>query len=89
MTIYVLRIVLVFTVLGVLYLALLTYMRWHRRCVLHAEYDAGAAPSLTREDYIAKGLAAFERSWERKALYVVFLLPLVVGAILVGIAQIA
>ena len=71
-----------------MYVALDLYMRWDRRKTLEEEHAAGAAPGLTREDYIARGLAAYERSWQRKALYAIFLLPVVIGIILVTIAYI-
>ena len=55
--------------LALIYIALAVYMRWDRRRSLEEEHDEGAAPGLSREDYVAKGLAAYERSWEKKALY--------------------
>ena len=85
----VLRVVLVFAVLAAIYMGVSAYMRWDRRKVLEEEHDSGAAPTLTREDYVSKGLAEYERSWEKKALYGVFLIPLVVGVILVIIGSIA
>lgn len=87
MLIVTLRILLAFTVLTALYMALSLYVRWDRRRTLEEEYDAGAAPTLTREDYVAKGLAAYERSWARRALYGVYLIPLVVGLILIVLAE--
>ncbi|MEM1345384.1 MAG: hypothetical protein AAGI34_12500 [Pseudomonadota bacterium] len=82
MFIIVLRAVLVLVLLAAVYVGLAAFMRWQRQRTLEAEYAAGVEPALTREDYIAKGLAAYERSPERKALYAVFIVPLIVGAIL-------
>lgn len=87
MLVVTLRIILAFTVLTALYMAISIYMRWDRMVSLREEYDAGAAPNLTREDYVAKGLAKYERSWVRRALYGVFLIPLVVGLILIALAE--
>jgi len=87
MLIVTLRVLLVFAFLGLLYLALDAWLRRGRRRELEQEHSAGAAPQLTREDYVAKGLAAYERSWEKRVLYGIFALPLVVGLILVLIAQ--
>ncbi len=85
----VLRAVIVVGLLVAIYVALSAYMRWDRRKTLEEEHAAGAAPSLSREDYVAKGLAAYERSWEKKALYGVFLLPFLIGMILGIIALLA
>lgn len=85
----VLRVLLVFGLLFAIYLALDAYLRWDRRRTLETEHAAGASPTLTREDYVSKGLAEYERSWERKALYGVFALPVVVGLVLLAIAQLS
>lgn len=69
-----------------IYIALSLYMRWDKRRTLAEEHASGAAPGLSEEDYISKGLAAYERSWEKKALYGVFLLPVLVGMILGALA---
>lgn len=62
------------------------YMQWDRRRTLEEEHAAGEAPELTREDYVARGLAVYRRSWTRKALLGLFLLPPLIGMILVSIA---
>jgi hypothetical protein len=87
MFLVVLRVVILFAVLFAIYAGLVAYMRWDRRKTLEEEYAAGAGGPLTQEDYVSKGLAEYERSWERKALYGVFLVPVVVGAILIVLAQ--
>ena len=79
MFLVVLRVVLLFALLFAIYAGLAFYMRWDRRKTLEAEHAAGATTALTTEDYVAKGLAEYERSWERKLLYGVFLLPVVVA----------
>ena len=84
-----LRILAVFALLGAIYFAVDTWLRRTRRRELEEEHEAGAAPMLTREDYVSKGLADYERSWEKKALYGIFALPVVVGLILIAIAQLS
>jgi len=89
MFLVVLRLLIVFAVLAAIYVALVAYMRWDRRKTLEEEHAAGAGGSLTREDYVSKGLARYERSWERKLLYGVFAIPVVVGMILIVLAQLS
>jgi len=87
MIVVTLRVLIAFAVLVAVYFGLDAYLRWERRRRLEEEHAAGAAPSLTREDYISKGLAEYERSWEKKALYGIFALPVAVGLILIAIAS--
>ena len=77
-----LRVVLLFGLLTAIYAGLDVYMRWDRRKRLEEEHAAGAAPALSREDYVMRGLAEYERSWEKRALLGVFLLPVAIGIIL-------
>ncbi|MEM0944797.1 MAG: hypothetical protein AAGI70_12725 [Pseudomonadota bacterium] len=88
MYIIVLRLLIIFAVLLAIYIALAAYSRWSLRERLKSEHAAGAGGGLTSEDYVQKGLAVYERSWQRKALYAVFLLPGVTAVILVVIANI-
>lgn len=74
----VLRVVIMFGVLTLIYFGLVAYMRWDRVKTLEENHASGADGNLTREDFVAKGLAEYERSWERKALRGVFFLPLVI-----------
>lgn len=86
----IIRLLLVFGVITVFYIAVVAYQRWDTRRVLEQEHLAGADNSLSREDYVARGLARQERSFNRRALlYVVFLMPLAVGTILAGLALIS
>jgi hypothetical protein len=57
-------------------------MRWSRRKQLEDEYASEPGHSLTREDYVDKGLAAYERSLEKRLLPAVVCLPLLVIAAL-------
>lgn len=83
----VVRVLIAFAVLAAIYIGLDLYLRrvWRRR--LEEEHAVGADPALTREDYVSKGMSEYERSWEKKALYGVFALPVVVGLILLALAS--
>jgi hypothetical protein len=43
--------------------------------------------SLTREDYVARGLARYRRSWERKLLLGIYVVPFLIMAALLVLAQ--
>lgn len=79
MTVVVLRIVAMFAILFLFYVALVRYARWATARTLEDAYDAedgaSASRALTRDDYVARGLARYERSWQRKALVAVVVLP--------------
>ena len=82
MTFVVIRLALLFGFLTLVYIALNAYMRWDRLRTLDTEYDDGEGQGLTREDYVTRGLAEYERSWSKKALLGIFVLPLVlIGAL--------
>jgi len=83
----VMRFAILMGVLSAIYIALGWYMRWDRGRRLDAEYANGEGGALTREDYIAKGLAEYDRSWERKLLYGVFILPILAALALAMIAN--
>lgn len=86
MFLLVVRILMIFGFLSVMYIALVAYQRWDTRRTLESEHAAGAEPSLSREDYVARGLVRYERSFSRRALYAVFLLPVAIGSILAVLA---
>ena len=82
MTLILIRTALGFLVLTGIYVAIAAYMRWDRRLTLGEEFDAGAGQGLTREDYIDRGLARYERSWSKKALLGIFAVPFLILAII-------
>lgn len=79
--------VILFAILAAVYLALDVYMRWAKRRQLESEHAQGAGSALTREDYIDRGMAEYRRSWERRLLVGVFLVPLLVIALLAFLAD--
>lgn len=89
MALVVLRIVVFFAVLTAIYMALDWYMRTQRIRELESEHASGMGSSLSREDYVAKGLAVYSRSWQRKALLGIFAAPFIVILIIVALAAYA
>lgn len=78
----VLRLAILFGILGAIYIALSAYARYDARRRLQSEYAAGAGGGLSREDYVDKGMAVYERSWQKKLLYGVFIFPTAAVAVL-------
>ena len=72
----------IFALLYAIYYATDTYLRWETRRRLEERHDAGEASALTREDFVQKGLAEYERSAEKKALLAIFVVPPTIIAIL-------
>ncbi len=73
-------------VLTVIYWALLVYARSVRRVRLEKEYDEGSVDGDVRghrDDYIAQGMAAYERGLKRKLLWLVYILPVAAVVVLV------
>lgn len=86
MALIAIRIVMVVAFLAMIHAAVSAYMRWDRRRALEAEYDDGAGRGLTRDDYVSQGMMRYERSWSKRALLAIFLVPL---ALVVGLMLIA
>lgn len=70
--------------LAVIYWLLSIYSRSVERERLEKHYDAGGV-SGPRDDYIAQGLASYERSLKRRLIWLVFVIPTVVVFALVWI----
>lgn len=87
MFVIVLRLIVLFAILAGVYIALSIYLRWDRRKQLEEEHAEEGSTALSREDYVARGLARYERSWERRAIWGVFLVPIAVVVLLVLIAN--
>ena len=75
----VMRFAVLMGLLTAIYIALGWYMRWDRRRQLMNEHDSGEGKALTQEDYVAKGMAQYDRSWERKLLWGVYLIPILIA----------
>ena len=84
---WVFRLLILFAILTLVYVVLAQYSRWNRRKTLEAEYDASEIREGEREDYVADGMARYERSMSKRLLLGVFLIPLGIVAILLLLAN--
>ena len=82
----VMRLAILLAVLTAIYIALGWYMRWDRARRLESRHASGEGGALSREDFVAKGLAEYDRSWERKLLLGIFIVPILIA---VGLAFLA
>ena len=80
-------IVAMIAVLTAIYIVLDTYARRRRARELEAEYASRGSQALTREDFVQRGLAEYERSVPRKLILAVFAAPVVVFVGLVLLAN--
>ncbi len=80
------RFALAIGVLVAIHMALDRYLRHDLARRLAEEHAAGADPALSREDYVTRGLARYHRSWERRLLYGIYVVPV---AIALGILLLA
>ncbi len=83
----VMRFAILMAVLSAIYIGLGWYMRWDRTRRLEDEHASGKGSALTREDYVAKGLVDYNRSWERKLLLGIFILPILAALSLALVAN--
>ncbi len=83
----VLRLVILFAVLTVIYLGLSRYFRWYKSRELETRFDSGEVRSRDREGYVARGMAEYDRSLTRKLLLGVYLVPIGIVALLIYIAD--
>jgi hypothetical protein len=70
---------LALVVLSVVYLLVSVYSRSVRRERLEERFDAGGVEG-DRDDYIAKGMAAYEKGLRKRLIWLVVILPLVAMA---------
>lgn len=79
-------IVALLAVLAAVHVALDIYLRWERRRRLEAEHAEGQGQGLSREDYVARGLARYDREMPKKLIVAVLAAPVLV---LVGLILLA
>lgn len=73
------RLVLIgFVLLGVVYICVTLYSRSVRRERLEDWWDETPTPNITREEYIADGMARYESGLRKKLIWLVFVIPLIV-----------
>jgi hypothetical protein len=84
---WVLRIIVIFGILSVVYIALSRYQRWEERRKLEAEYDADPGLDEERETYVARGMRDYSSSLKRNLLIGVYGIPVAAMIILFLIAE--
>lgn len=77
--------ILIFAVLSAVYAALYFRARWRQKDRLNAEYLA-ADQTMDQDDYVAKGLEKYNRSFRPKLLLGVYGLPLLLASLLIFLA---
>ncbi len=87
MVLELLRFAAVIAVLVAIHRALDWYLRHDTARRLREEHARGEGGALTREDYVARGLARYRRSWERKLLYAIYVVPFLVMAVVLLLVQ--
>lgn len=75
MFLVVMRIALLLAVLVAIHFALDWWMRRQQARRLAREHAEGYGGRLSREDYLARGIAAYERSWARRLLAAIYVVP--------------
>lgn len=81
------RLIIIFGLLTLIYIGLSRYQRWEVRRKLEAEYDAEAGHEDERDIFIARGLHDYDRSLKRNLLIGVYGIPLAAVIILFLIAE--
>lgn len=80
-------IALIIALMTAAYVGLSIHLRRERRRELETEYSAGEGGGLNREDYVARGLAEYDRSLPKKLLVGIFAAPILVFIGLVVLAN--
>ncbi|WP_296419997.1 hypothetical protein [Pseudooctadecabacter sp.] len=72
-----------FVILGVIYICVTLYSRSVRREKLENWWDEAPVDGMTREAYIADGMAKYEAGLRKKLIWLIFVIPpIVVGTII-------
>lgn len=79
MVLVVLRIAVLLAVLVAIHFALDWWLRRTRARQLEREHAEGMAGEMSRDEYLARGLAAHERSWERRLLAGIYVVPTLIA----------
>lgn len=91
MIIWVRNIVLIFVLLSIVYAFLSFRASLRQRSKLDAEYlileDKKAEAKPDKDEFIAKGMQSYHKSFRPKLLFGVFLIPLAVITVLIYLAQ--
>ncbi|AGI66419.1 hypothetical protein OAN307_c06920 [Octadecabacter antarcticus 307] len=72
-----------FVILGVVYICVTLYSRSVRREKLEGWWDEEPVEAMTREAYIADGMAKYENGLRKRLILLVFIIPpIIVGTII-------
>ena len=72
-----------FIALSVIYLSLSLYSRSVRREKLEKRWDAARPEGISRDEYVEKGVAAYNTSLRPKLLLLVYVVPVVVLSVII------
>ncbi|MFD2207642.1 hypothetical protein [Kiloniella antarctica] len=85
MILWLFRLVIIFGILTVIYIALSFYYRWDKKRELVAEYKANSPkdsiqtnPDQELENYITQGISNYDHSLKKKLLLGVYAVPLII-----------
>lgn len=71
-----------FVILGVIYICVSLYSRSVRREKLEGWWEEAPVDGMTRDAYIAEGMAKYEAGLRKKLIWLIFVIPpIVVGTI--------
>ena len=86
MIIWLRNLIFVVLILAAIYAVLSISGRYKARKALQAKYDA-ERPDISKPDYIARGLTAYDRSARPKLFLAVLVIPAVIMGTLIYLAQ--
>lgn len=90
MNIWIRNIVVIFVLLSIVYVVLSLRARFIQRAKLDAEYTAPEKSkdiAISKEEYIAKGMQKYGKSYRPKLIFGVYLVPIAIMAVLIYLAQ--
>lgn len=87
MLFWVFRLIIIFAILTVIYIALSFYYRWDKKRDLNAEYTSNPSRDQKQEQYVAEGISSYDRSLKKKLLLGVYIVPIMIVLGLLFIAN--
>lgn len=87
MFLVVMRIVALIAVLMAIHFALDWWLRRERARRLKRKHAQGYGGRLSRDEYLQQGLAAYDRSWGRRLLVGIYVVPILIALGLVLLAN--
>lgn len=87
MIIWLRNIIFIFLILSAIYALLSISGRYKARKRLESKYNAEGSSAESKQDYLAKGLTVYDRSMRPKLFLFVFILPILIIATLIYLAQ--